>query len=59
MKDPLRVRPTNKKAYVASAVVWAVAITVAISFLIWGRNNEIMIPKLQETNMEMLYYAMD
>ena len=39
VKDPLRGRPTNKKASVALAVVWAVAIMVAISFLIWGRNN--------------------
>ena len=35
VKDPLRGRPTNKKASVALAVVWAVAIMVAI----WGRNN--------------------
>jgi hypothetical protein len=39
VKDPLRGRPTNKKAYVNSAIVWTVVITIATSFVIWGRNN--------------------
>ena len=39
VKDPLHGRPTTKWAYVKSAVVWAVALTVATSFRIWNRNN--------------------
>ena len=39
VKDPLHGRPTNKQAYVSSAVVWVAVITVATSFVIWGGNN--------------------